>query len=60
MMSKMKRAKTLAALKDRSRDINKQIDEIVLDGGLVGLGDPLVNQLRAVHAAIRKLNNLGR
>jgi hypothetical protein len=58
MMSKMKKAKTLAALKERSRDINAQIDAIVLSGGIVGLGDPLVLRLREVNAQIRKLNNL--
>jgi hypothetical protein len=57
-MSKMKKAKTLAALRDKSRDINAQIDAIVLNGGIVGLGDPLMSRLREVHAEIRKLNNL--
>lgn len=53
----MKKAKTLAALKERSREINSQIDAIVLDGGFVGLTDPLMNQLSAILKEIRKLNN---
>jgi len=60
MMSKMKKAKTLAALREKSRDLNSQIDAIVLDGGIVGLGDPLMGQLRGVLSEIRKLNNLSR
>ena len=56
-MSKMKKAKTLAALKERSREINSQIDAIVLDGGIVGITDPLMNQLSAILKEIRKMNN---
>ena len=58
VMSKMKKAKTLAALKDKFRDINAQIDMIIQDGGIVGQGDPLMSRLREVSAEIRKLNNL--
>ena len=37
--------KTLHALKERLREVNKQIDSIVLSGGRVTLSDPLTREM---------------
>lgn len=42
-------------LKQRLQQINATIDDIVLNGGHVGLGDPLVHQAHVLRTKLSKL-----
>jgi hypothetical protein len=44
--------KTLQALKERLREVNKQIDAIVLSGGRVTLSDPLTRKMYSLKSKL--------
>jgi hypothetical protein len=51
----MMKEEALRALKQELKAVNREIDDIVLSGGRVGLGDPLSRKVHALRVKIGKL-----
>lgn len=51
----MMKEQALKRLKEQLRAVEADIDRIVLSGGIVGYGDPLVQEAYAIRTKIRSL-----
>jgi hypothetical protein len=56
----MMKEQALKRLKEQLRAVEADIDRIVLSGGIVGYGDPLVQEAYALRTKIGKLFRSGR
>lgn len=55
IMNKTSRQQAIEDLRKDLRMIEHQIDQIVLDGGIIGLGDPLTRRAQHIRTQIHRL-----